>query len=190
MTRSFIARARPRWRPIAAGALAAAVVAAAVLRLSARDDHLDDLRHRHLLVPVEGVRPSSLTDTFNDARTGGLRHDGIDILAPRHTPVLAVEDGTVEKLFTSVPGGLTVYQFDPTRTYIYYYAHLDAYADGLREHAQVTRGQVLGYVGTTGNAPKNTPHLHFEVMVLTAAKQWWVGTDVDPFLIWRGAPRA
>jgi murein DD-endopeptidase MepM/ murein hydrolase activator NlpD len=159
--------------------------AAAVHLAAARDSHIDDLRQRHLLIPVQGVTASKLVDTFDATREEGRKHDAIDILAPRHTPVLAVEDGTVEKLFTSKLGGLTIYEFDPTRTYVYYYAHLDAYADGLREHAHISRGQVIGYVGTTGNAPKDTPHLHFEVSVLTPAKQWWKATALDPFLIWR-----
>jgi murein DD-endopeptidase MepM/ murein hydrolase activator NlpD len=174
-----------RWLPWSIAAVAI-VASGGVVGTSARiGDPLEDLRHHHLLIPVQGVDASKLTDTFKDARAGGVPHDGIDILAPRRTPVLAVEGGTVEKLFTSERGGLTIYQFDPSRTYTYYYAHLDAYAGGLSEHARVARGQVIGYVGTTGNAPKNTPHLHFEVMVLTPAKQWWKGTDLDPFLIWR-----
>ena len=150
---------------------------------------IDDLRHRHLLIPVEGVDAKALDDTFSAARGQGRTHDAIDILAPRHTPVLAVEDGTIEKLFTSALGGLTIYEFDPTRTYAYYYAHLDGYAAGLRDHARVQRGQVIGYVGTTGNAPKDTPHLHFAVFVLTPAKEWWRGDAVDPFLIWRERKR-
>jgi len=150
----------------------------------ANDSHVDDLRRRDLLVPVEGVKAKDLIDTFNAPRDK-TRHEAIDILSPRGTPVLAVEQGTVEKLFTSAQGGLTIYEFDPSRTYAYYYAHLDHYAEGLREHKRVEGGEVLGYVGTTGNAPKNTPHLHFSVFLLTPEKQWWKGTAIDPFLIWR-----
>jgi murein DD-endopeptidase MepM/ murein hydrolase activator NlpD len=150
----------------------------------ANDPHVDDLRRRNLLVPVAGVKAKNLIDTF-DAPRDKTRHEAIDILAPRGTPVVAVEHGTVEKLFTSAQGGLTIYEFDPSRTYAYYYAHLDGYAEGLREHDRLERGEVLGYVGTTGNAPKNTPHLHFSVYLLTAEKQWWRGTAIDPFLIWR-----
>lgn len=167
-----------------------AIVAIVAARLGAAPDNpVDDLRHRHLLLPVQGIDPKQLSDTFDAARSQGRTHDALDILAPRRTPVLAVEDGTVEKLFTSKLGGLTIYEFDPTRRYAYYYAHLDAYAADLREHAHVARGQVIGYVGTTGNAPKNTPHLHFAVFVLTPAKQWWKGDAVDPFLIWRDPRR-
>ena len=104
---------------------------------------------------------------------------------PRNTPVVAVEDGTVAKLFDSKAGGLTIYQFDPGQQYSYYYAHLDRYADGLKEGDRVRRGQVLGYVGTSGNAPKNTPHLHFAVYRLTAEKHWWEGTPIDPYDILR-----
>jgi murein DD-endopeptidase MepM/ murein hydrolase activator NlpD len=174
-----------QWWPWLAAVLVVGVAAPLTVARAGHEDHLADLRQRHLLLPVRGVDVRKLTDTFDDARDETRRHEALDIFAPRGTPVLAVEDGTIEKLFTSKLGGLTIYEFDPTRTYAYYYAHLDAYAADLREKAHVARGQVLGYVGTTGNAPKNTPHLHFAVFVLTAAKQWWVGTAVDPFLIWR-----
>src|SRR6478672_3845458 len=121
-----------------------------------------DLQRKHLLVPVQGVQPSALTDSFQDVRTGG-HHDAIDIPAPRNTPILAVEDGTIVKLFQSKAGGTTIYQFDPTWNYIYYYAHLERYVDDLREGRPVHRGDTIGYVGTSGNAPKNTPHLHFAI---------------------------
>jgi murein DD-endopeptidase MepM/ murein hydrolase activator NlpD len=149
------------------------------------DPYLADLRQRDLLLPVRGVKTTSLSDTFGAPRDAARRHEALDILAPRGTPVQAVESGTIEKLFTSVNGGLTIYEFDPTRRFCYYYAHLDGYAPGLAEHHSVERGQVLGYVGTTGNAPKNTPHLHFGVSVLTPKKEWWKGDAVDPYLIWR-----
>jgi murein DD-endopeptidase MepM/ murein hydrolase activator NlpD len=144
-----------------------------------------DLRRRDLLLPVKGVNAPDLVDTFQSPRQASSEHEALDILAPRGTPVFAVENGTIEKLFTSVRGGLTIYQFDPSRIYAYYYAHLDRYAPGLIEHAPVARGDVIGYVGTTGNAPKNTPHLHFAIFVLTEQKQWWKGTAVDPFNVWR-----
>jgi murein DD-endopeptidase MepM/ murein hydrolase activator NlpD len=99
--------------------------------------------------------------------------------------VVAVEDGTIAKLFNSKAGGLTVYQFDPGQQYSYYYAHLERYAEGLKEGDRVRRGQVLGYVGTSGNAPKDTPHLHFAVYRLTADKHWWEGTPIDPYDILR-----
>jgi murein DD-endopeptidase MepM/ murein hydrolase activator NlpD len=109
----------------------------------------------------------------------------MDLLAPRHTPVVAVESGIIARLFNSKAGGLTIYQFDPTTTYAYYYAHLQGYAEGLEEGATVARGQTIGYVGTSGNAPANTPHLHFAIFVLTDDKRWWEGTPLDPFEVLR-----
>lgn len=138
------------------------------------------LLDRDLLVPVEGVSPGQLLRTFADRR-GSRLHEAIDILAPRNTPVLAVEDGTVARLFFSKAGGITIYQFDPAERYTYYYAHLERYADGLAEGQRVTRGQVIGYVGVSGNAPKDTPHLHFAIFRLTSSKRWWEGTPIDPY---------
>jgi murein DD-endopeptidase MepM/ murein hydrolase activator NlpD len=134
-----------------------------------------------LLLPVAGVRADQLTDTFNDTRDGTRRHEALDIMAPRGTPVLAASDGTVAKLFTSVPGGLTIYEFDPTGTYAYYYAHLDRYAPGLANGKTLQRGEVIAYVGSTGNASPDAPHLHFAVFVLGPEKQWWKGTAIDPY---------
>jgi peptidoglycan LD-endopeptidase LytH len=141
---------------------------------------LDELRRRRLEVPVEGVNRKTLRDTFAEGRTGHV-HEAIDILAARGTPVVAVEDGRIEKLFTSKQGGLTIYQFDPSGRYCYYYAHLDRYAAGLTQGQTVKRGQVLGYVGTTGNAPKDTPHLHFALIRLDKDRRWWKGTYVNPY---------
>jgi murein DD-endopeptidase MepM/ murein hydrolase activator NlpD len=134
-----------------------------------------------LLVPVEGVKPADLSDTFGQARGSDRRHEALDIMAPKGTRVLAAADGKVVKLFTSKPGGLTVYQFAPNEKYAYYYAHLDRYAPGLKEGAQLKRGDLVGFVGTTGNADPAGPHLHFAVVELTAEKQWWKGTPVNPF---------
>lgn len=146
---------------------------------------IDDLRERRLGIPVQGLDRKDLRSSFDEQRSGGRRHEAMDILSPRNTPVLAVDDGTVAKLFTSKAGGLTVYQFDPDSVYAYYYAHLERYAPGLAEHQRVKRGDVIGYVGTSGNAPPDTPHLHFAIFKLTEAKQWWKGTAIDPFLAWR-----
>ncbi len=135
-----------------------------------------------LLLPVQGIQPAQLHDTFNEARGGGTRpHEALDIMAPRGTPVLAAIDGTVEKLFNSVPGGLTIYEFDRERTRAYYYAHLDRYADGLAEGRALRRGDVIGYVGSTGNAAEDAPHLHFAIFVLGPEKHWWQGTAIDPY---------
>jgi len=152
---------------------------------AAASDTLSDLRNRRLTLPVQGLDRKDLRSTFDEQRGSGRRHEAMDVLAPRNTPVLAVEDGTIAKLFTSKAGGLTVYQFDPASTYAYYYAHLERYAAGLEEHQRVKRGDVIGYVGTSGNAPPGTPHLHFAIFRLTEAKQWWKGTAIDPFLVWR-----
>jgi murein DD-endopeptidase MepM/ murein hydrolase activator NlpD len=134
-----------------------------------------------LLLPVQGVAASKLVDTFTQSRGAGRVHDAIDIMAPRGTPVLAVADGRVAKLFTSKPGGLTVYQFDREEKLAYYYAHLDHYAPTLAEGQLLKRGDVLGYVGSTGNASPEAPHLHFAVFVLGPEKHWWQGTAVNPY---------
>jgi peptidoglycan LD-endopeptidase LytH len=144
---------------------------------------LDELRRRRLAVPVEGVDRKTLRDTFAEGRTGHV-HEAIDILAPRGTPVVAVEDGRIEKLFTSKQGGLTIYQFDPSGRYCYYYAHLDRYAAGLAQGQQVKRGQVIGYVGISGNAPPQTPHLHFTIFKLADDRRWWKGAPINPFPLW------
>lgn len=152
--------------------------------ISARD--LDDLRSRDLTIPVRGVEADDLVSSFQDRRGSGREHEAIDILAPRGTPVLAVEHGKVAKIFTSPGGGgLTVYQFDPSEKFVYYYAHLDGYAPGLKEGIALKRGDVIGYVGTTGNAPAGTPHLHFAISKLDPERRWWGGTALDPFLVWR-----
>lgn len=134
-----------------------------------------------LLLPVQGIAPSQLQDTFTDARSEGRVHDAIDIMAAEGTPVLAVADGHVEKLFDSDKGGLTMYQFDPDGVHCYYYAHLQRYADGLAEKKQIKRGDVIGYVGSTGNANPSAPHLHFEVHLLGPEKQWWKGESINPY---------
>ena len=135
-----------------------------------------------MTIPVAGVQRAQLHDTFFDARTGH-RHDALDIMARRGTPVLAAVDGTIRKLFTSRAGGLTIYEFDGAETLSYYYAHLDRYAGGLREGNRVKRGDVIGYVGSTGNAPAHAPHLHFAMMVLPPTKEWWKGEAIDPYPI-------
>jgi murein DD-endopeptidase MepM/ murein hydrolase activator NlpD len=134
-----------------------------------------------LLLPVQGIHASQLRDTFTDARSEGRVHDAIDIMADTGTPVLAVADGTVEKLFDSERGGLTIYQFEPSGRWCYYYAHLQRYADGLAEKQVIKRGEVIGYVGSTGNASAEAPHLHFEVHVLGPEKQWWKGESINPY---------
>jgi murein DD-endopeptidase MepM/ murein hydrolase activator NlpD len=134
-----------------------------------------------LLVPVEGVRPEQLQDTYTAARSEGRVHNAIDIIAPRGAPVLAAADGTVVKLFLSKPGGITIYQLADDNRHIYYYAHLDRYADGLREGERVRRGQTIAYVGDTGNAGAGNYHLHFSVSVVSDPKRYWDGENINPY---------
>lgn len=134
-----------------------------------------------LIVPVQGVIAAQLSDTYSDTRSQGRTHEAIDILAPRGTAVLAVADGAVEKLFDSKQGGLTIYQFEQSGKFAYYYAHLDRYAAGLTEGKALRQGEVIGYVGSTGNADPQAPHLHFSVFVLGPERRWWQGAAVNPY---------
>jgi peptidoglycan LD-endopeptidase LytH len=145
-----------------------------------------DLRRHNLRLPLDDASVAAMKGGFEERRDSGARpHEAVDILAPRNTPIHAVEDGTIAKLFQSKAGGTTIYQFDAAGRYCYYYAHLERYAAGLHDGQKVERGDVLGYVGTSGNAPPNTPHLHFAVFELEAARQWWKGLALDPYLIFR-----
>jgi len=147
---------------------------------------IDALRRRDLRLPIDDVDVERLKGMFAESRDGGGHaHEAVDILAPRNTPVHAVDNGTVEKLFTSKAGGLTIYQFDPDSQFCYYYAHLERYARGLHEGQQIARGEVIGYVGTSGNAPAQTPHLHFAIFELGPDRHWWKGRPIDPYLILR-----
>lgn len=140
-----------------------------------------------LVIPVAGVSPDQLADTFSDARGGGERlHEALDIMAPAGTPVVAAAPGTVEKLFQSNAGGNTIYLRSPDRRTIYYYAHLQGYAPGLTEGQEVTRGQRIGAVGATGNADPSAPHLHFAIMSTTPDAQWWdPATAINPYPLLR-----
>jgi peptidoglycan LD-endopeptidase LytH len=150
------------------------------------------LRLRMLMVPVAGVRPEQVYDSFTEPRSGGRVHHAVDILAPRGTPVLAADDGRVLRLRRNTLGGITIYAVDPMDRYVYYYAHLERYAHGLAEGQVVTKGQIIGYVGTTGDAPANVPHLHFQMMRRPNAVRWWDGPPVDPkpYLALPGRPLA
>jgi peptidoglycan LD-endopeptidase LytH len=139
-----------------------------------------------LRLPIDGADVESLQDDFAESREGHA-HEAVDILAPRNTPVHAVADGTIAKLFLSKAGGITIYQFDASQRYCYYYAHLERYAAGLAEGQAIAQGQVVGYVGTSGNAPPDTPHLHFAIFELGPEKHWWQGKAVDPYLVFKGA---
>ena len=140
-----------------------------------------------LAIPVAGVRPDQLLDTFTQARAGGRPHDAIDIMAPRGTPVIAAAGGTVEKLFFSHGGGgITVYVRSPDRAWIYYYAHLDGYAPGLAEGQLVRRGDPIGFVGSTGNASPDGPHLHFAISRMGPTDRFWQGTPINPYPLLAG----
>ena len=140
-----------------------------------------------LLLPVQGIQPGELVDTFYQTRGSTRIHEALDIMAPRGREVVAVADGKVVKLFNSQQGGLTVYQFDPTERYAYYYAHLDRYAAGLTEGRVLKRGELLGYVGSTGNADPAAPHLHFAIFELGPEKRWWEGRPINPYPLLRGS---
>jgi peptidoglycan LD-endopeptidase LytH len=153
---------------------------------SAPGGAIDELRQRDLRLPIDGANLETFKGEFDERRGGGERpHEAVDMLAPRNTPVHAVEDGTIAKLFFSKAGGTTIYQFDPSSRFCYYYAHLERYTDGLKDGQHVSRGDVVGYVGTSGNAPPGTPHLHFAVFELTAQRHWWQGQALDPYLIFK-----
>ena len=139
-----------------------------------------------LAIPVTGIRADQLTDTFDQARSQGRRHDAIDIMAAEGTPVIAAADGTVEKLFNSARGGTTVYVRSPDQKWTYYYAHLSAYAPGLAEGQQVKRGQVIAQVGHTGDAAAAGPHLHFAINQMAAGERWWNGTPINPYPLLAG----
>jgi murein DD-endopeptidase MepM/ murein hydrolase activator NlpD len=186
----FLSPLRPRKTtaapPPAPGLPAAPHVGASPPLIVVDPADIERLRQRNLLFPVVHVEARTLRDSFEDLRGGGTRrHGALDILAPRGTPVLAVDDGSVARLHNSVgSGGLSVYHFDPTSTYCYYYAHLDRYAAGLKNGAPLKKGDVVGYVGTTGNAPPQTPHLHFAIFKLGPEKRWGHGVPINAFELW------
>ena len=132
--------------------------------------------------PIEGLAPKDLVDSFDQMR-GAHKHEAIDIMEPRGTPVRAVVDGSVAKLFLSKPGGNTIYLFDRAQLFCYYYAHLDHYAAGLHESQQVKAGDIIAYVGSTGDADASAPHLHFTIFQLGPEKHWWQGTAINPYPI-------
>lgn len=142
-----------------------------------------------LAVPVVGIRADQLSDTYDDARGQGRRHDAIDIMAAEGTPVLAAADGKVEKLFFSQGGGgNTVYVRSPDGRWTYYYAHLQGYAPGLAEGQQVRRGQLIGRVGHTGNASAEGPHLHLAINRMEPGEKWWEGTPINPYPLLAAKP--
>ncbi len=138
------------------------------------------LRSRDLMVPVQGVARSQLRDTYSAPRSGGRAHLALDILAPKGTRVVAADDGIILRITRNELGGKVIYMTDPARRFVYYYAHLDEWKYGLAEGQRVRRGQLLGTVGTTGNAPADTPHLHFQLMRMGAAERYWSGEPINP----------
>jgi len=141
-----------------------------------------------LAIPVAGIKPENLVDTFTQARAGGARvHDAIDIMAAEGTPVVAAADGKVEKLFFSDGGGgITAYVRSPDGLWSYYYAHLQGYAPGLAEGQLVKRGQLIGRVGHTGNANPAGPHLHFAINRMQQGQKWYDGEPVNPYPLLAG----
>ena len=140
-----------------------------------------------LAIPVEGIKQDGLVDTFTAARAGGRVHDAIDIMAAEGTPVIAAADGTIEKLFFSNGGGgITIYERSVDGKWMYYYAHLQAYAPGLTEGQKVKQGQVIGTVGHTGNASADGPHLHFAINKMEPGQRWWQGSAINPYPLLAG----
>lgn len=163
-------RARLGPTPAHAGPLSAAVT----------PEDLDALWARQLMVPVQGIARARIPDTFTAKRDKGI-HGALDILAPRSTPVVAAADCIIGRLFEGPIGGIVIYAYDPDERFVYYYAHLERYRRGLAVGDRVAKGSVIGYVGTTGNAPPDTPHLHFQVMKRGVGRAWWDGPPINPY---------
>jgi murein DD-endopeptidase MepM/ murein hydrolase activator NlpD len=179
-----VASAAPAPRPVAAPAPSAPVVATEAPTADA-----EYLAYRHLLMPVAGVDAGKLEDTFYEGRDGDRVHRAIDILAPRGTPILAADDGKILRMSTNNLGGISMYTVDTQNRLVYYYAHMDHYNDAMSPGRGIAKGDTLGFVGTTGNAPKDTPHLHFQVMRWPVDGKYWNGEPIDPFLALGGMPR-
>jgi septal ring factor EnvC (AmiA/AmiB activator) len=150
---------------------------------------IEYLRVRHLTIPVAGADMSKVVDSFDAGRDGGRVHHALDILAPRGTPILAADDGRILRMSSNKLGGITMYTVDPANRVVYYYAHMDRYNDAMTPGQIIVRGDTLGYVGTTGNAPKDTPHLHFQIMRWPADGKYWNGEPIDPYELLGGGVR-
>jgi murein DD-endopeptidase MepM/ murein hydrolase activator NlpD len=146
---------------------------------------LEALKNEHLVIPVAGVAAKDLVDSFDETRDGVRHHNAIDIMAARNTPVIAAVDGRVLKLHNSVAGGLTIYESDPSSRFVMMYGHLDSYRPGLTEGTLVRQGSLLGFVGSTGNANPLAPHLHFQITRNDNMSEWWKGTPINPFPLFR-----
>jgi peptidoglycan LD-endopeptidase LytH len=145
------------------------------------DEDLTELWSRQIMIPVEGVTRYRLRDNFTAGRANGRIHGALDIVAPRSTPVMAAADHVIGRLFEGPVGGIVIYAYDEEQRFVYYYAHLERYRRGLAVGDRVAKGSVIGYVGTTGNAPKNAPHLHFQVMKRGRGRAWWDGPPINPY---------
>lgn len=153
--------------------------------LNTMDQYIDELRSRNLLLPIEETDPEDWKNSFFAKRSHGT-HRAADMMAPRNTPIRAVEDGTIARLHYNGKGGITIYQTDPSENFVYYYAHLEKYADGLKTGDCVKRGQIIGYVGTTGNAPPGSPHLHFQICKIENPRRVWNGVAINPYDVFIG----
>jgi peptidoglycan LD-endopeptidase LytH len=145
----------------------------------------ESLSSPSLIVPVAGVRPDQLRDTFSESRSEGRIHDAIDIPAAHGTAVLAAADGPIVKLFQSERGGTTIYQLSVDGKFVYYYAHLDRYGEGLSEGHFAKQGETIAYVGDTGNAGPGNYHLHFSVAEISNPKDFWHGVNINPYPLLR-----
>jgi murein DD-endopeptidase MepM/ murein hydrolase activator NlpD len=138
-----------------------------------------------LIIPVLGVRPEQLIDSFADARSDGRVHDAIDIAAPAGTPVLAAADGKIIKFWESAAGGTTIYQMSLDQKYVYYYAHLAGRAADVSVGDVVKQGRTIGFVGDTGNAGAGNYHLHFSISAISDPNRYWEGSYIDPYPLLR-----
>jgi murein DD-endopeptidase MepM/ murein hydrolase activator NlpD len=150
---------------------------------------VDYLAARRLMIPVAGADPAKLEDSFREPRDGDRVHRAIDILAPRGTPILSADDGKILRMTTSTLGGISMYTVDPSSRLVYYYAHMERYNGGMSPGRTIAKGDTLGFVGTTGNAPKDIPHLHFQIMRWPADGKYWNGEPIDPFEVLGGRKR-
>jgi len=155
------------------------------LSAAENDVAIAELREKKLSFPIQGINPESIKGSFSEVRGNSLHHAS-DIAAPRNTPVLAAGDGKIGRLWLSKAGGNTIYEIDPSNKYSYYYAHLESYAPDLKEGALVKKGQIIGFVGTSGDAPPNCPHLHFSFSKLIHPGVWWPGASIDPYEVFKG----
>ena len=174
--------------PSGPGATSGAAVAVFGAGDGDRNRDMEHLRDRHLLIPVAGIGSERIADTFTDARDGGERqHNAVDILAPRNTPIVAADDGVVLRMSSNALGGITIFASDADHQFVYYYAHLDHYDGRMYAGRTLTKGDTIGYVGTTGNAPKDVPHLHFQIMRWPADGKYWAGEPINPYPLLHGA---